>query len=126
MAKKKPDQTTISDPKGANEKSAPKEGAGESVGAAEAAKAALSVRVTPRPRSSRPKLQPPSRRPSPDAPKAAATAPGLAVILDEHYLAFEHINQLVFLLMPMAQRGGGTRLERRQVDAELLEAGGDA
>ena len=51
---------------------------------------------------------------------------GLAVLLDQHHLAFEQIDKFVFLFVPVAQCRGGAGLERRQVDAELIEAGGDA
>ena len=47
---------------------------------------------------------------------------GLAVVLDQHDLAFEHIDELVFLFVPVPQRRGRAGLERRQVDAELVEA----
>src|SRR4030088_1310329 len=46
---------------------------------------------------------------------------GLAVVLDQHQLAFEHIDELILGLMPMALRGGGAGLETGQVDAELIE-----
>src|SRR5262245_32160819 len=48
---------------------------------------------------------------------------GLAGVLDQHQLAFEDIDELVLLLVPMSQRRSGARLEARQVDAELGEAG---
>src|SRR5262249_32070793 len=48
---------------------------------------------------------------------------GLAVVLAQHHLTFEHINELVFSLMPMALRGRRPRLERANVDAELGQSG---
>src|SRR5206468_5828019 len=47
---------------------------------------------------------------------------GLAAILDQNDFAFEHIDELVLLLMPMAQRRGRPWLESRQIDAELRES----
>src|SRR5579863_3530930 len=35
---------------------------------------------------------------------------GLAVVLDQHHLACEDVDELVFVLMPMAQGGSGARL----------------
>ena len=49
----------------------------------------------------------------------------LAAVLDQNHFAFEDIDQLVFLFMPVPQRRRGARLERRQVDAELVETGRD-
>ena len=51
---------------------------------------------------------------------------GLAVVLDQHDFAFENIDEFVFLFVPVPQRRGRARLERRQIDAELVEAGGIA
>src|SRR5215471_10220781 len=46
---------------------------------------------------------------------------GRAAILDQHDLTLEHVNELVFGLVPVAQRGGGAGLEAREVDPELRE-----
>src|SRR5664279_4839636 len=46
---------------------------------------------------------------------------GLAVVLDQHQLAFQHVDEFVFLLVPMPQRGRRARLDARNVDAELRE-----
>ena len=44
----------------------------------------------------------------------------LAVVLDQRQLAFEHVDELVLVLVPVAQRRGRAGLQRRQVDAELV------
>src|SRR5450759_493908 len=46
---------------------------------------------------------------------------GFAVVLDQHQLAFQHVDEFVFLLVPMPQRGGRARLDARNIDAELRE-----
>src|ERR1700683_2013718 len=46
---------------------------------------------------------------------------GLAVVFDQHDLPFQDEDQLVFLLVPMTQRRGSARLERGEIDAELIE-----
>src|SRR5262245_19952974 len=46
---------------------------------------------------------------------------GLATILDQHELAFEHIDEFILLLVPMAQRRRRARLQPREIDAELGE-----
>src|SRR5580692_7451979 len=48
---------------------------------------------------------------------------GLAAVVDQHDFAFEDEDELIFLLVPMPQRGRGAGLQRRQVDPELVEAG---
>src|SRR5579862_12615 len=50
----------------------------------------------------------------------------LAIVFDQHDFAFENEDQLVLLLMPVAQRRGGARLQRGEIDAELVEANGVA
>lgn len=50
-----------------------------------------------------------------------ARAQRVAAILDQHRFAFENENELVFVLAPVAVRGGGARLQPRQIDAELRE-----
>src|SRR5262249_5083279 len=45
----------------------------------------------------------------------------LTAVLDQGNLAFEHEDELVLLLVPVAQRRGGARLEPREIDAELGE-----
>ena len=53
-----------------------------------------------------------------------AASPGLStvspLVLDQHEFAFEDVDELVFLLVPVAQRRRGAGLERRQIDAELV------
>ena len=44
---------------------------------------------------------------------------GLAVVLAQHHFAFEHVDKLVFVFVPVALRGGRARLERADVDAEM-------
>src|ERR1019366_8265247 len=46
---------------------------------------------------------------------------GFAFVLDQHQLAFQHVDEFVFLLVPVPQRGGGARLDTRNIDAELRE-----
>src|SRR6202023_1296004 len=46
---------------------------------------------------------------------------GRATVLDQRDLALEDVNELVFGLVPVAQRGGGAGLEAREVDPELRE-----
>src|SRR3954471_24465740 len=50
----------------------------------------------------------------------------LAVVLDERNLAFEYIDEFILVPMPMPLRRPGARLQRNQVDAELVEAHGVA
>ena len=45
----------------------------------------------------------------------------LALVGHEHELALEHVDALVLFRVPVAKRGHGAGLERRQVDAELRE-----
>ena len=51
---------------------------------------------------------------------------GLAVVLVQHQLAFEHVDELVLVLVPVAQRRGGVGLDPRDVDAELRQPDGVA
>src|SRR5262249_7475775 len=51
---------------------------------------------------------------------------GLALVLDQHQLAFKYVDELILPLVPMPQRRGGAGLERGEIDAELVEAGGVA
>src|SRR5262249_5442558 len=51
---------------------------------------------------------------------------GRAAVLDQHDLALEHVDELVFGLVPVAQRGGGAGLEAREIDPELREPDGVA
>ena len=53
-------------------------------------------------------------------PGQERTFPG---IRHEHEFAFEQVDQLVLVRMPVAHGRGGARPERRQVDADLREAG---
>ena len=62
------------------------------------------------------------------ARRIAATHPCdkhlLARVRDEHDLAVEHVDELVLDHVPVALRRLRTRLERREVDAELIEPDG--
>src|SRR5262249_43992045 len=51
---------------------------------------------------------------------------GRAAVLDQHYLALEHVDEFVFGLVPVAQRRGGAGLEAREIDPELREPDGVA
>src|SRR5262249_56430652 len=51
---------------------------------------------------------------------------GRAAVLDQHDLALEHVDEFVFGLVPVAQRGGGAGLEAREIDPELREPDGVA
>ena len=46
---------------------------------------------------------------------------GRAAILDQHDLTLEHVNELVFGLVPVAECGRGAGLEAREIDPELRE-----
>ena len=46
---------------------------------------------------------------------------GLAGVLVQHELAFEHVDELVLALVPVAERGFGMRLDARDIDAELRQ-----
>src|SRR5262245_51044486 len=48
---------------------------------------------------------------------------GLAPVLAQDHFAFEHVNELVLLLVPVALRRGGSRLQGADVDTELGQAG---
>src|SRR5262245_9044917 len=52
----------------------------------------------------------------------AGTQHRLAVVLLQHQLAVEHVDELVLLLVPVAQRRRGARLDARDIDPELGEA----
>src|SRR5262245_63389727 len=47
---------------------------------------------------------------------------GLAAVLAQNHFAFENVNELVLLLMPVALRRGGSRLQGAEVDTELGQA----
>ena len=51
---------------------------------------------------------------------------GLALVLTKHDFALQDIDELVFLLVPMALRGCRTRRERTDIDAKMREADGTA
>src|SRR5579862_3873597 len=51
---------------------------------------------------------------------------GLAAVLGQDDFALQHVDELVFLLVPMPQRRRRTRLERGEIDAELVETCGVA
>src|SRR5262249_37363897 len=59
-------------------------------------------------------------------PRRRVTGPegNFAAILAQNHLAFEHIDKLIFVFMPVTLRRGGARLERADVDAELCQASG--
>src|SRR5262249_17912459 len=44
---------------------------------------------------------------------------GLALVLPQDQFAFEHVDELVLLFVPMAQRRGRARFDARDIDAEL-------
>src|SRR5262245_40188056 len=46
-----------------------------------------------------------------------------AAVLAQYDFAFEHVDQLVFLFVPMALRRRSARSQRADVDAELAESG---
>ena len=48
----------------------------------------------------------------------------LAFVLDQHRLAFQHDDELVLALVPVALRGDPAGLERDVADAEIGQAGG--
>src|SRR5262245_20415245 len=54
-------------------------------------------------------------------PASAVARPqhDLAAVLDQRDLAVDHVDELVFLLMPVPQRRAGAGLESRDVDPEL-------
>src|SRR3984893_9888613 len=54
----------------------------------------------------------------------AGAEDGLASIGDEHDRAPDNIDELVFVSVPMALTGPGTRAQLQQIDAELGKAGG--
>jgi hypothetical protein len=56
-----------------------------------------------------------------EARRVARLQYGRAAILDQRDLALEHVNELVFGLMPVAQCRSGARLESREIDPELRE-----
>src|SRR5882672_5723111 len=60
------------------------------------------------------------------ASRVASLQHGLAIVLEQHQLALEHVNELVFALMPVALRRLLSRRNPREIDAELIEAGGVA
>src|ERR1043165_8920211 len=43
----------------------------------------------------------------------------LAVLVDQYELALQHEDEFVLLLVPVTERGGGSRLKGKMVDAEL-------
>src|SRR5262249_35264459 len=60
------------------------------------------------------------------AGRVARLQHSLAIVLNEHQLTLEHIDELVLALMPMALRRLLTSRNPREIDAELIEAGGVA
>ena len=61
-----------------------------------------------------------------EAGRVAGPQHGLAAVLAQHDFAGEHVDELVLGGMPVALRRGGARLQRGEVDAELIEPGGVA
>src|SRR5439155_11872583 len=49
-----------------------------------------------------------------------------AAVLAQHNFAFEHVDEFILLLVPMALRGRRAWLERTDIHAEMGEAGGAA
>ena len=49
-----------------------------------------------------------------------------AIVLAQGDFAFEHIDEFVFVQMPVPQRRRRARLERAEIDAELRQPGGVA
>jgi hypothetical protein len=47
---------------------------------------------------------------------------GRAALLHQRDLAFEHIDELVFGLVPVAQRRSGAGLQSREIDSKLRES----
>src|SRR5215831_5034463 len=64
--------------------------------------------------------------PSLETRSVARLQHGRATVVDQRDLALEDVNELVFGLVPVAQRGGGAGLEAREVDPELREPDGVA
>src|SRR5262245_29454212 len=58
-----------------------------------------------------------------EAGRVARPEHGLAFVLDQRQLAFNEKDELVLVLVPMAQRRESSGREHRQVDAELSETG---
>ena len=58
-----------------------------------------------------------------EAGRVARPQHGLAFVLDQRQLAFNEKDELVLVLVPMAQRRESAGREHRQVDAELSQAG---
>src|SRR5690349_13670193 len=60
------------------------------------------------------------------AGRVARLQHGLAIVLEQHQLALEHIDELVLTLMPVTLRRLLSRRDPREIDTELIEAGGIA
>ena len=58
-----------------------------------------------------------------EAGRVARPQHGLAFVLDQRQLAFKEKDELVLVLVPMAQRRESAGRKHRQVDAELSQAG---
>ena len=56
--------------------------------------------------------------------RVAGPQHGLTVVLAQHHFAFEHIDQFVFVLVPMALRRCRAGFEGADIDAELRQSGG--
>src|SRR5262249_14281187 len=60
------------------------------------------------------------------AGRVASLQHGFAIVLEQHQLALEHVDELVLALMPMALGRLRAGRQARGIDAELVEAGGVA
>ena len=58
-----------------------------------------------------------------EAGGVAGAKDGLALVLDQHELAFEHDDELVLVLVPVPLRGRRAGLQPHEVDAELRQPG---
>src|SRR5262245_17661358 len=58
-----------------------------------------------------------------EARRVARPEHGLAVVLLQDQLALEHVDELVLVLMPVAQRRGRACFDAREIDAELGQPG---
>src|SRR5262245_48912511 len=60
---------------------------------------------------------------SPPRRRLAGFQHRFSAVLAQNHFAFEHVYELILVLMPVALRGGCSRLERANVDTELGEPG---
>src|SRR5690606_26122271 len=57
-----------------------------------------------------------------EAGAVAGAQQGFALVLDQHHLAVQHPDELVFRAMPVALAGPGPGGQAQQIDAELIQA----